>query len=124
MEVAGPPDRVWAALTTPASTRQFLFGIALESSWTAGSPITGSIDGAPVLAGEVLFAEYPHRLSYVLFAGAGHPGAYVTWEVPAGRGNATVQLCVDEADADIEEIAAAWQPVVTAFQALLLTRAS
>jgi hypothetical protein len=31
---------------------------------------------------------------------------------------------VDEADADIEEIAAAWQPVVTAFQALLLTRAS
>jgi hypothetical protein len=77
-----------------------------------------------VLTGEVLFAECPHRLSYVLSAGAGHPGAYVTWEVRAGRGDATVRLCVDEADAGIEEIEAAWRPVATAFQALLLTRAS
>ena len=69
--------------------------------------------------GEVLFAEYPNRLTYLLAAGPEQPEAYVTWEVRECGAGAIVRLSVDEADTTSEEVEAAWQPVVTKLQALL-----
>jgi uncharacterized protein YndB with AHSA1/START domain len=116
---------VWAALTTPESTRQFLFGIRLESTWGLGSPITGRLDRGSVLHGEVLFAECPRRLSYVLAAGPEQPEVYVTWEVRASGTRSIVRLSVDEAGtSESEEVEASWRPAVTALQAFLLAHAS
>ena len=115
----GCPEHVWSVLTTPESTRRFLFGVGLESTWETGSRITGRLDWAPVMHGEVLFAEYPNRLSYLLAAGPEQPEAYVTWEVRECGTGAIVRLSVDEADTASEEVEAAWQPVVTTLQALL-----
>ncbi len=115
----GCPEHVWSVLTTSQSTRRFLFGVVLESTWETGSRITGRLDRAPVMHGEVLFAEYPNRLTYLLAAGPEQPEAYVTWEVRECGAGAIVRLSVDEADTTSEEVEAAWQPVVTKLQALL-----
>ena len=40
IEVAAPPEKVWAALTDPAALKQFMFGSTVASSWKVGSPIT------------------------------------------------------------------------------------
>ncbi len=106
-------------LTTTESTRRFLFGVGLESTWETGSHITGRLEGAPVMQGEVLFAEYPNRLSYLLTAGPGQSESYVTWEVRGCGAGAIVRLAVDETDTTSAEVEAAWQPVVTTLQALL-----
>jgi hypothetical protein len=65
----GCSEHVWSVLTTSESTRRFLFGVGLESTWETGSRITGRLDRSLVMHGEVLFAEYPNRLSYLLAAG-------------------------------------------------------
>jgi uncharacterized protein YndB with AHSA1/START domain len=120
-----PPAQVWAALTTPESTRQFLFGIRLESTWRLGSLITGWLDSRSVVHGEVLFAECPSRLSYLLAAGPEQPEVYVTWEVWASGTRSIVRLSVTEVDTSgCEEVEASWRPVVIALQALLSARPS
>ena len=115
----GCPEQVWSVLTSPEATPQ-LFGVRLESNWVLGSPITGWLDGAPVMTGEVLYSECPNRLSYVLASGPGQPEVYATWEVLARGAGAIVRLSVFEADTeDSGEVEALWQPVVTKLQALL-----
>jgi len=113
------PDSVWTALTTPAETRQFLFGIGLESMWELGSTITGWLAGFEVVLGEVLFVDVPNRLSYVLAAGPEQPEVYVTWEVRGCTTGAIVGLYVDEPGTSADEVESSWQPVVTALQSLL-----
>ncbi len=110
-------------LTSPEETRGFLFGISLESTWVLGAPVTGRLDGAPVMWGEVLFAKRPHRLSYVLVSGAGQPEVYATWEMAACDDGAMVTLSVCEADTDdVRQVEAAWRPVVTNLETLLSGR--
>ncbi len=117
----GCPEQVWRVLTNPGTTRRFL-GISLQSEWAVGSRISGSLDGAPMMVGEVLFTECPARLSYMLAIDAGHPEIYVTWELRGCDSGTIVRLSLDEADSeDTEELEASWQPVVTALQALLST---
>ncbi len=115
----GCPEQVWSVLTTPESTRRFLFGVSLESTWELGSPITGWLERTPVMRGEVLFAEYPTRLSYLLAAGPEQPDTFVTWEVREGGTGAIVRFTVDEVDTGGDKVKALWQPVVTILQALL-----
>jgi len=114
------PTQVWPVLTTPESTRKFLFGVSLESSWGAGSPVTGLLDRAPVMHGEVLFAAYPNRLTYALSSGPEQPEVYITWEISGcGTGSIVHLSVVDSDDSDNEGLEAVWQPVVMALQALL-----
>jgi len=116
----GCPAEVWPVLTTRESTSKFLFGVSLESSWGAGSSVTGLLDGAPVMHGEVLFAAYPNRLTYVLSSGPEQPDVYITWEISGCGTGSIVHLSVVESDdSDNEELEAVWQPVVMALQALL-----
>ena len=57
------PERLWSALTEAEFTKQYWFGMHLESQWTAGSPwkmVSG--DGRIVDAGEILESDPPRRL--------------------------------------------------------------
>ena len=67
--IAAPADKVWRALTDPATIKQYMFGAAVQSDWKVGSPITwkGDMKGKPyedkgkiqkVESGKVL--EYTH----------------------------------------------------------------
>ena len=110
-------------ITTPEEIRRFLFGISLKSTWESGAPVTGWLDGTTVMWGEVLFAQWPQRLSYVLASGPGQPAVYATWEMAACDDGAMVTLSVCEADTeDGRQVEAAWSPVVTKLETLLSGR--
>ena len=57
------PQKLWDALTKPEFTKQYFFGVTMESDWKVGSPWqmvgeTGTITDA----GEVLETDPPKRL--------------------------------------------------------------
>ncbi len=57
------PEKLWEALKDPQFTRRYWFGIAIESSWTKGSPWKMSHeDGRVDSTGEVLEIDPPRRL--------------------------------------------------------------
>ena len=60
------PERLWHALTEPAFTRRYWFGIAFETDWQAGSAMTWHHRGATTADDEqvVLEAEPYRRLAY------------------------------------------------------------
>jgi uncharacterized protein YndB with AHSA1/START domain len=89
------PEQVWLALTRPALTATYLYGLAAHSEWRPGAPITFT-GGRSTIAGEVLAAQEPLRLSYSLSAGDGQPTTYVTWEIVEEPGGSVVRLYVDE----------------------------
>lgn len=59
------PEQLWQALTDPAFTRRY-WGVALESEWTAGAPMTWEEAGVRITDPEqvVLQAEPFRRLAY------------------------------------------------------------
>lgn len=117
------PEQVWVALTRPALTATYLYGLAAHSDWRAGSPITFTGGGSTV-TGEVLAAEEPTRLSYSLAAGDGQPATYVTWEVVEEDGVTVVRLYVDEPGASTgargdTEMEATWLRAVARLESVL-----
>jgi uncharacterized protein YndB with AHSA1/START domain len=57
------PEKLWAALTQPEFTKQYWFGVTLESEWKAGSEWTMKYDDGRVMdAGEIVEADAPRRL--------------------------------------------------------------
>lgn len=113
------PGQVWAALTSPELTPRYLYGLAATSTWHAGAPVAFDLPGVTALAGEVLAAAEPHRLSYSMQAGEGQPSTYVTWEVSSAGEGSVVRLSVDEpddltAEGPAPEAAAAWARVMEA----------
>ncbi|WP_026876462.1 ArsR/SmtB family transcription factor [Jiangella gansuensis] len=59
------PEELWRALTDPAFTRRY-WGLALETDWTPGAPMTWNHGSVQIADPEqvVLAAEPPNRLSY------------------------------------------------------------
>ncbi len=116
---AATPQRVWASLTTG----RYLYGLAPSSDWRPGSAVVFAGDGRTV-AGEVLAAEEPRRLSYSLRAGDGQPETYVTWEILGDGAGSVVRLYVDEpagVDADAET-ESAWLGVTARLESFLASR--
>ncbi len=57
------PEALWEALTKPEFTRQYWFGVTLESTWSKGASWKMKHpDGRITDAGEVLEVEKPRRL--------------------------------------------------------------
>ena len=57
------PARLWEALLKPEFTRQYWFGVALDSDWKVGSSWKMTHpDGTVTDAGEVLESDPPNRL--------------------------------------------------------------
>lgn len=115
------PDRVWRALTEETSIREYLYGLALSSEWTANAPISVTVPDSPGLIGEVLCVQPGRRLSYLISA-PDAPAVYLTWHIRTCEGGSICSLQIDEADAstpaELEDI---WLPVLDALQRLLAT---
>ena len=58
------PERLWDAITDPATRARFQFGASVESDWTAGSPYLVTHPGRPggLIEGENLEVDPPRRL--------------------------------------------------------------
>jgi uncharacterized protein YndB with AHSA1/START domain len=93
-------EKVWEALTAPAFTEKFFFGMAVESDWRQGSPwVLKSPDGAVNVEGVVREANRPHRL--VVTWNVPHPEqkfpeCIVTYDI-APEGDGAVRLTMTEA---------------------------
>jgi uncharacterized protein YndB with AHSA1/START domain len=77
VDIAAPPERVWAALTDPAQVKQYFFGAEVDTDWKVGSPIEwhGEYEGKSFTdKGKVLAADPGHELRYTHFSPmAGQP---------------------------------------------------
>jgi uncharacterized protein YndB with AHSA1/START domain len=61
--IRAPQEKVWAALTTPQTMRQYWFGMHQETDWKPGSPWKLVFeDGRVADAGEILECEKPNRI--------------------------------------------------------------
>jgi uncharacterized protein YndB with AHSA1/START domain len=57
------PSKLWEALTDPQFTRQYWFGVTVESGWKKGSPWKLVYpDGRTVDTGEILEIDPPRRM--------------------------------------------------------------
>jgi uncharacterized protein YndB with AHSA1/START domain len=119
------PAAVWTALTDGDLTRRYLHGLAAHSDWSPGAPLTlrsggGCAGAAGQLTGQVLRAEPPRQLSYLLQSGPDDPPTFLTWQLRTGAGGTTLRLQVDEiegsGDDDAEDT---WLPVLAALRVLL-----
>jgi uncharacterized protein YndB with AHSA1/START domain len=115
------PARVWVALTDPAQTTAYLYGLALHSTWVPDAPIDIRHKDGPTLTGRTLCSRPPERLSYVLQAGPEDPPVYLTWLIRSSPVGCTIRLQIDEIDCadgpdDAEDT---WLPVLAALQNLL-----
>lgn len=118
---------VWAALTDGDLTRRYLHGLAAHSTWSPGAPLTlrsGSGPGTPPaagqLTGQVVRAEPPRQLSYLLRSGPHDPPTFLTWQlraVPvAPRSDCRPTSSRGSSDDAAEDT---WLPVLAALHALL-----
>jgi uncharacterized protein YndB with AHSA1/START domain len=111
-----PPLRVWHALTDPAQTRRYLEGMALQSTWEAGSAIVVSFRGEPTVYGEVLWVQAHHRLSYVIRPPEAS-AVYLTWLLRRRAEGCICSLQVDEADpSSVTELEDVWLPIMAGLQ--------
>ncbi len=116
--VRADPELVWTALTDPAQTAAYLYGLAAHSSWVPGDPIEFRLGGRAAAIGQVMHACCQERLSYLLQAGPGDPPVYLTWLLRPAPGGCTVRLEIDQVDhadspQDAEDV---WLPVLAGLQ--------
>jgi hypothetical protein len=113
-------------------TRRYLHGLAAHSTWSPGAPLTlrpGSgpagppSAGPPVagqLTGQVLRADPPRQLSYLLQSGPHDPPTFLTWQLRATPCGTTLRLQIDEIEGSSDDDAEdTWLPVLAALRALL-----
>jgi uncharacterized protein YndB with AHSA1/START domain len=124
------PEKLWAAITSPASTRQYFYGTSVESDWKVGSPVR-HIDpnGVINLDGKVLEVVAGKRL-VTTFAAVHNPESAkdrpsrVTWEIlPMGE---VCKLTLTHDDFDgitktYEQVAMGWNVVFSGLKTLLET---
>lgn len=62
--IDAPPAKVWSALLTPATIKQYMFGTTVMSDWKEGSPIVwkGEWQGKPYEDKGVILRLEPQRL--------------------------------------------------------------
>jgi uncharacterized protein YndB with AHSA1/START domain len=115
------PARVWAALTDATQTPDYLYGLAVHSTWARSAPLEARHDDRPAVTGQVVCCRPNERLSYVLRAGPEDPPVYLTWLIRSSPGGCTIRLQIDEIDcADAPEVAEdVWLPVLAALQTVL-----
>jgi uncharacterized protein YndB with AHSA1/START domain len=120
------PERLWDAITRPGLTQQYFYGLAVQSDWKPGSPITHLFpDGKSQMEGTVLEVEAPRRLVHT-FATTGESDAptRVTWELQPMGAVTLLTLTHDDFDGETltyQSVARGWNPVISGLKTLLET---
>ena len=115
------PDRVWSALTGPATTC-YLHGLSLRTTWVVGDPITFTAgtgaDPAWTMQGVALYVQEPVRLTYSMQSGPDDPLVFVTWRLRPCASGCAITLIIDDLDCpeDKDDAEAAWLPVLANLQ--------
>jgi len=88
--IRSTPDKIWEALTDPAFTRQFFFGLAVNTGWEPGGAYSYDNEQGPAIEGTIEEIDPPCRLVMtfkILFDpdAADELPSRVTWELtPVG----------------------------------------
>jgi uncharacterized protein YndB with AHSA1/START domain/DNA-binding transcriptional ArsR family regulator len=99
--IQAPQQRVWEAITKSEFTSRYYYGCILQTDLTPGSPFTYQMpNGAPIVEGEVVSSDPPHRLIHTYHSlwppmNADAP-TKVTWELEAMSGDVTKVTVVHE----------------------------
>lgn len=99
--IKAPQERVWEAITTPEYTARYYYGSILKTDLTLGSSFTYQMpNGAPIIEGEVVLSDPPHRLVHTYHSlwppmNEDAP-TKVTWELEALPGGVTKVTVVHE----------------------------
>ena len=108
--ITAPIERVWEAITTPSTIKQWFFGVDTETDWKPGSPIVhrGEWQGKPYEdKGEIVRVEPPTTLVHTHWSPmSGKPDSRehhqeVTWSLAATAGG--TELTVYERNLPSEE---------------------
>ena len=98
--IDAPIEKVWTALITPESIKQYMFGTTVASDWREGSPITwsGEWKGKPFEdKGEILEIAPARRLRYTHYSPlTGEP------DVPSSYHTVTIELAPAGEGTDVE----------------------
>jgi uncharacterized protein YndB with AHSA1/START domain len=93
VRINAPAAKVWAALTTPALTRRYMFGAEAVSDWKVGSPLIWRFEQEgkqKVFKGNIVASEQGKLLSYTIIdPEAGYP------DIPANYTTVTYELAED-----------------------------
>jgi uncharacterized protein YndB with AHSA1/START domain len=99
IRIKATPAKVWAALTSPALTKKFMFGGEAISDWKAGSTLTWRLEGSSkTLKGKIVALEPEKRLSYTIIdPEADYPDipenyTTVTYELTGEKGETIVSV--------------------------------
>jgi uncharacterized protein YndB with AHSA1/START domain len=122
------PERLWAAITDPASRARYSFGVHVESDWAPGSRYASAVPGAVDIAeGENIEVDPPRRLVQSFHAlwsddvrSAGE--SRVTWEIEPVGSSCRLRVTHDQLAANASgELFGGWPMILSGLKTLLET---
>ncbi|CAN5818003.1 SRPBCC domain-containing protein [soil metagenome] len=124
------PERLWQAITDPEMRAKYTFGVGVFSDWTPGSRyqgIPGQPDNPPIVEGENLEVDPPHRLVQSFHAlwsddVKSEGTSRVTWEIEQIEDSCRLVVTHDQLREDANnELYAGWPMVLSGLKTLLET---
>jgi uncharacterized protein YndB with AHSA1/START domain len=123
------PERLWEAITDPDQRAKYSFGVRAESDWSPGSEYhgVGGESNAPIVSGENLEVEPPHRLVQSFNAlwsddVRAEGTSRVTWEIEQVADSCRLTVIHDQLrDGAHDEIYGGWPMILSGLKTLLET---
>jgi uncharacterized protein YndB with AHSA1/START domain/DNA-binding transcriptional ArsR family regulator len=123
------PERLWAAITDPATRAKYHFGASIDSDWTEGSPyrLGHPAAGRPLIEGENLVVDPPRRLVQTMHAlwdpAAEQAGtSRVTWEIEPVGDSCRLTVIHDQLAQDApSELYGGWPMILSGLKTWLET---
>jgi uncharacterized protein YndB with AHSA1/START domain len=121
--IRATPEQVWEAITTPAFTQKYFYGVPVAVS-------RETFDGCDSAQGAVVEFEPPHRLVHSWRAlydpeTAAEPESRVTWEIAPQDGGVTLLTVVhdrlDESPKTAASVAGGWSYILSGLKSVLET---
>jgi uncharacterized protein YndB with AHSA1/START domain len=124
------PEKLWAALTTPAFIKQYWFGMDFEADWKAGSPWKLIFpDGRIADSGEILEFDPPRRIVLKWrnefrpeLNAEGYARCTMELEAQGAAVKLTIHHTIERADSKfIEAVSGGWPRILSNLKSLLET---